>query len=607
MKWYWCIIFLFIVIFLPAQDNLTVKQQLLMQYLYQRDYEKALPLLEEVYAVYPDSWYQNYYDVLLAFNRYDDAEKITKSFLKKHPDRADIYVNWGHIYSLQQNTKKEKEYFDKAIKKLPNNSSIIVLTSKLFLTYNQVEYAMECYKKGKEVTGYPFNYEMAEIYQRTKDYKNLIGLYLDMLLDNPGELSVIQNQIQSLLTYNAQDTTQILQPILKQELIKKNQKYPDHMVFTDFLIFLLIQQNDYDNAFIQAKAADKRTKDEGLKVFQLGQTAANNKQFEVAQKCFLYVIQKGKQSPYYEAARYEYLRTKFMVINSSINPDLNESVQLSRDIQSYIKENIHSSIIYPLVNDLSDIYTKYLHRFDKSDSLLRYFIDNPNIKDIDKAIFKLKLADTYVFENKLWEAILLCMQVDKDFKYESVGQEAQFKRATIAFYSGEFKLAKAQADILKGATSKLIANDAMQLSIIISNALFSDTTGKALHYFAKADLLIFQNKLDDALIMLDSINQKFTEHSLEDDIFFKKAKIFEKKQDYINTEAMYLNILQYFPKELYADDAVFNLAQLYQYKLNNTKKAMEYYEKLLNDYPGSLYVPEARKIYRTLRGDVISQ
>jgi TolA-binding protein len=146
----------------------------------------------------------------------------------------------------------------------------------------------------------------------------------------------------------------------------------------------------------------------------------------------------------------------------------------------------------------------------------------------------------------------------------------------------------------------------LQLSLLISNALFNDSTGLPLSYFAKADLLIFQNKLDEAIVILDSINQKFTNHSLEDEIFFQKAMIYEKKQDWKQAEQMYLNIINFYPQEMYADDAVYNLAKLYQNKLNDKQKAMEYYLKLLNDYPGSLYVPDARKMYRTLRGDEVN-
>lgn len=593
-------------IFSFAQLNYQQKYQLVQSYLMQKEYEKALPILQEIYEIAPDFWLDSYFEALVNTKKYNEAEKLINKQIKKYSYRADYYVYWGNLYEIQSNDKKANHYYDKAISKLPNDINTIVLTAKQFLKYQKIDYALKVYERGQKITNYPFYYERAEIYQFTKDFKSLINLYLDLLNSNPGELYSVQNQLQTLLSYNPEDSSQIFQPILKQELIKRIQQYPENSVYVELLIYILTQQGEYKQAFIQIKAYDKRVNDDGLKLFQFCQLCSKNQNYSVAEKCDNEIMKKGKSNPFYESAKLEYLQNKYLsIIQSSVVPK-EEIVSLEKQMYEYIKENQNSSILYPLILSLSDVYSKYLNQFEKADSLLSTFIENQQIKPDIKAKYKLKLADIYVLQNKFWEAILLCMQVEKDFKYEELGQEAQFKRAKISFYSGAFKLAKSQADILKGATSKLIANDAMQLSLIISNALFNDSTGMPLMYFAKADLLLFQNKADEAIVYLDSINQKFTNHSLEDDIFYQKAKLFETQQDWKQAEQMYLNIVNYYPQEMYADDAVFQLARLYQYKLNDKQKAMEFYLKLLTDYPGSLYVSDARKMYRTLRGDEIN-
>ncbi len=586
--------------------NYQQKYQLVQSYLLQRDYEKALPLLHDVYEVAPEFWIDYYYEALINTKKYTEAENLINKQMKKNPKRTDYYVYLGNIYALQDNDKKSQQYFEKAIDKLPKDLNTILLTAKQFMKYQMPNYALKVYEKGQKLTDYPFYYERSEIYHQTKDYKSLINLYLDLLYSNPGELYNVQNQMQSLLSYDPNDTTKIFQPILKQELIKRLQKYPENSVYIEFLIYILTQQSEYEQAFIQIKSYNKRINDEGLKLFQFCQICAKNQQYHIAERCFEEIIKKGEKNPFYESAKLEYLQNKYLSTTQTVSVSLEKIQELKAHIYQYIQENKNSPIIYPLVLNLSDIYAKYLNQFEKADSLLNNYISTQAIKPEKKALFKLKLADIYVLKTKLWEAILLCMQVEKDFKYEELGQEAQFKRAKISFYSGEFKLSKSQADIIKGATSKLIANDALQLSMMISNALFNDSTGLPLSYFAKSELLLFQNKLDSALIIMDSINQKFTNHSMEDDIFFQKAKIYEIKNEWQQAEQMYLNIINYYPQEMYADDAVFKLAQLYQYKLNDKQKAMEYYLKLLNDYSGSLYVPEARRIYRMIRGDEIN-
>ena len=205
----------------------------------------------------------------------------------------------------------------------------------------------------------------------------------------------------------------------------------------------------------------------------------------------------------------------------------------------------------------------------------------------------------------IWDASLLYSQVEKDFKYEAIGQEAKFKNAKLSFYAGDFTWAKAQCDVLKGATTKLIANDALDLSLIITDAIGLDTNTVPLQIFAVAELMTLQHKYTGALAALDSINKDFSSHTLGDDIFYKKAQIFKTLGKFTETESMYKNILEFYPSELYGDDAQFKLAELYERNLMDTEKAKVAYQDVLTKYPGSIYVVESRKRYRELRGDQI--
>ena len=92
-------------------------------------------------------------------------------------------------------------------------------------------------------------------------------------------------------------------------------------------------------------------------------------------------------------------------------------------------------------------------------------------------------------------------QVEKDFKHEVIGQEAKFKKIKIDYYTGKFNWAQAQLNILKQSTSKLIANNAMELSLLISDNLNLDTTQLTLQIYANAELLIFQNKYNFGILL----------------------------------------------------------------------------------------------------------
>jgi tetratricopeptide (TPR) repeat protein len=242
---------------------------------------------------------------------------------------------------------------------------------------------------------------------------------------------------------------------------------------------------------------------------------------------------------------------------------------------------------------------------DDAVKLLEEIISMPGIADEFKAECKLELGDILILKNEVWDAALYYGQVDKDFKHDAIGREAKFRNARLSYYLGEFDWAAAQLNVLKAATSQLISNDAMALALLIMDNVADSNTAPLLLY-SRADLLEFRNDDDDALATLDSVLIQFPKHSLTDEVWYKKAEIFEKKELF-DTAAFYFNeIVEKYPDDILADDALFQLANLNENQLNNKTKAMECYEKLLTKYSGSLFVAEARKKFRALRGDKVN-
>ena len=227
----------------------------------------------------------------------------------------------------------------------------------------------------------------------------------------------------------------------------------------------------------------------------------------------------------------------------------------------------------------------------------------PHLNKSDLAECKLEYADIMLLSGKVWTAILYYSQVEKSFKENPLGHEAKLRRAKIAYFQGDFEWAQAQLDVLKASTSKLIANDAMHLSLLITDNLGLDTSEIPLQIFARADLLFFQNRFSESIITLDSILNIYKGHSLTDEILFKKSEIHLKNNETEKAVAMLEKIETEFFYDILADDAIFALAEIYQKKLKDTEKAKSLYEKILLEFKGSIYSSEARKRFRKLRGD----
>jgi len=281
-------------------------------------------------------------------------------------------------------------------------------------------------------------------------------------------------------------------------------------------------------------------------------------------------------------------------------------LKLEKDYKATLAELGRSARTASLVRGLSHLYAFYLDQPDSAINDLEDAILFPGISKTSKAECKLELGDVYLFTGNVWDSDLLYKQIDKDFKNDPLGQEAKYRAARLDYFRGDFLWAQAQLDVLKTATSQLIANDALSLSLLISDNIGLDSTTDALMLFSRADLLAYRNKTDDALLTLDTLLKDYPDHSLVDDAWFKQAQIMDMRRNWTSVDSLYAKIVTYDSTSVLADDALFRRAELYENKLNNKQKAMELYENLLTKYPGSLFAVEARKRYRTLRGDTFN-
>lgn len=582
-------------------------EKLAMQFYEQKQYEKAASYFDNLYDKNPDAYFTYYYKCLVEIKEYSKAEKVLKKQIKRNDTAFHLYVWLGKLYKLQNNPDKEKEQYNKAIKELIPIQSYVFVLAHAFEDEELYDYALEVYKKGRKETrdSYPYYYEVAELYKKKGDLKAMVNEYLDAIEFRESELYTAQTNLQQSLGYDEKNGG-LNNPILKQELQKRIQQHSDKMIFSEFLIFLLNQQKDFEGSFVQNKALDKREKSDGTRLMELAKLCISNENYTVAEKCYQYVINKGKDNPYYDIANIEKLNSQYLQITNQATPNPADVTALSSNIEAAIKQYGISNLTIPLIKKSAALKAYYLNKPQEAIQSLEEVITQYTFDKNILAELKLDLGDMNLLVGNIWDASLLYSQVEKDFKYDVVGQGAKFRNAKLSYYASDFKWAKAQCDVLKGATTKTIANDALDLSLIITDAIGIDSNDVPLSMFASADLLVLQHQYDKALARLDSINSVFSEHTLGDDIYYKKAEIYKRTNRYAEAAKMYENILEFYPTDLYGDDALFKEAELYERFLNDKEKAKQLYQDILVKYPGSIYVVDARKRYRDLRGDIIN-
>ncbi len=600
-------IILFLCFSISLFSQKSTEEQLADQFFQSKDYTKAIVYYESLYDKTPATYYAPYFKCLLAVKDLKKAEKIAKRQLKSSPDNLTYYVDLGQVYKADSNIKKANDQYAKAIKELGPDISQTLELGKAFTVVKEYGYAIEAYKKGRRynIHVYPFFNELAEVYKTLGDIRSMINEYLDEIGYKETNLQDVEMQLQNSLGYD-DEKGGFNNPILKEELQRRIQQYPDKIVFYDFLIYILIQQKDFEGAFIHSKALDKRLKEEGFRVMNLGKLCVLNEDFETAQKCYDYVISLGKNNFNYIQACVESANAQFERIIKQRNYTQADLTDVEQKLKTTIKQFGYNQLSVSMVHKLAVLQGFYLNKVQEAIDMLNEVIITPGIDKASSAELKLDLGDLLLINNEVWDASLLYSQVEKAYKYEPIGQEAKFRNAKIAFYTGDFKWAKAQLDVLKGATSKLIANDAMDLSLLISDAIGIDTNDVPLKMFASADLLLLQHKTIEGLQRMDSINILFDNHSLADDIYYKKAQVFAQQGKYKEALEAYQRVVDAYGEDIYGDDALFKMAEIYQFNLKDIEKAKALYQEVLTKYPSSVYAVEARKRFRKLRGDVVN-
>jgi len=591
----------------------TIDFQLAKKYYLDSDYEKAALYYEKIFkeSEHRLKIYENYKSTFIELNKFKEAEKLIKTLIKENPNKLKFLVDLGVIYGLVDRSDKKNQVFDKAIEQIIKETSYdnAFDLGLAFEKIGNLEKALEVYLNFESknlLNPFAFHSKIALIYNKTGKTNKMINTFFEMLDFNNKFLQNVQNGLVNSIDFqnNLKE-----KEILRQSIIEKIQANPKKIVNIELLAWFYMLNNDYENAYTQIKALDKKLNKNGSKLLELGNTALNNQDFKVAIKCFDDVVLKSNSLEYkFEAKNKKLfaLKSKILYGNKIIQEELEELKANYLLILSQLNnsKNVYNNSIrkYNLLLDLSEIEAFYLGDISSAKQHLNNAILIPRLKEKQKGNAKLKLANILVLEDNIWEASLMYLQIEKQFKDDQLGHLAKFKNAQVYYFSGEYDWCQAQLKVLKASTSKLIANDALELSVLISDNYNMDTSEVAMKLFSYADMLTFQQQFSKANILYDSILKNFKNHSLNDEIIFRKAKIDLKQHNYQKAVEHFKLLIDNYPNSILLDNSLFLIASIYEEKIKDFDQAKKYFKTILFDHKGSLYAAESRKRFRKLAG-----
>lgn len=583
--------FCFISLQLLAQE-----QQLAFQYFRNGEYKKAASLYENLHQKNPyNSSYTKYLiDCYQLLEEFETADILIQEQLNNYPNQEYLYVDLGYNLQLQHVADEAISYYEKALESIEKTPTIGYLIGRTFQENHLLDYALLAYKKAMELNpSANYNYQIALIYGEKAEISNMFNTYLDMIVLDEKYLSSAKNYIGRFITDDAENKHNIS---LKKLLLKRSQNNPQNS-WNQLLSWLYMQQNEYNKALIQEKALYKRSPDNLNPIIDIGAIAFENEAYEIANNCFTFILENTNDVETQLTAKL-YLLQITMEMNAENSLIETKFQQLFNEYGKNI-ETLRIQVSY------AEFLTFTKNEPQKAISVLKEALKLP-LNEFQNGYVKTKLADVLVFNNQFNTALIYYTQVQNKLKNHNIGQTARFKIAQTSYFNGDFEWAQTQLKVLKNSTSQLIANDALDLNLLITDNIVKDSLRVALKKYATADLLAFQNKNEQAIDTLQVVLNNFKGHSIEDEALFKQAKLFEKINKFDNAANNYLQIIELNKEDILADDAHYYLAELYLNEFKNTEKAKEYYQLIIFDYPSSIFLVDSRKKFRKLRGDTIN-
>ena len=594
---------LFLLFFLGTSSLSFSQNEYLLGENYYREgeFEKATQIFKKLYSKSPFN--TNYLNRLIScyqeLDQFLVAENLLKSRIKANASQTYLYVFLGHNYERQQKNEKAQIYYEMALNSLDKNATYAGIIGRLFKNYNALDNAILAYEKSMQKNpNANYSFQIAQIYGEKGAFKQMFESYMNMIDKNENYLNTVQRFTSKYITEDPENKNNIL---FRKTLLRKSVNNPKD-VWNLLLSWLFALQKDYGKALTQEKALYQRNPTDLSSIFNLGKISFNGKDFEAAKQCFDFVNEKA-------LLKQEKINANLYISKIAVATKNPETEAIFQNLFNQFGKN--SSTI-----ELQVAYADFL-TFQK---------DNPKEATVileealtfsrskfDKARIKLKLGDVLVFEGKFNKALIYFSQIQTQLKNHELAQQARFKVAQTSYFKGDFAWAKAQLKVLKGSTTQLIANDAVRLFLKITDNEPVDSIPSGLKQLAKAELLAFQNKDQEAFKVLSSLflekgvftNGLAPGEVIYDDVLFFQAKLLIKLEKYDDALLSFSKIVAADNQGIYTDDVYFEMAELYNNKLNDPEKASEYYQKIIFDYASSIYLVEARKKFRKLRGDKV--
>jgi len=565
------------------------------------EYEDARKLFEELYFSDPSN--TQYFNALnrvnLQLKNYAASIDLLEKRILEVPGDISLYGMLGSTYYMMGNEKKAYEVWDKALMQTPNNPMVYRIIANYAVERRTFEKAIELYERGKEISDDKvlFAYDLAQLYTLTMQFEKAAEEYCTILDKEPMQRQLIE---QKILSYSGKpDALETTIPVVKDWSGRSN------LSLSYLLARLLTEAKEFDEAFEVYREIDEEQSNLGKDLYSFAELLSREKIYLIAGRVYREIIDLYPNSPLISAVKLGYAKSS----EATLIENYQQSLPLWKPYFHFIKYDSEKiDDVLTAFNEVVEIYANTEAAFEAllRIGLIQFYMQNDPLKAsenfkiiISDGINSKSAIDAYIelgnialLNGNLDDAELYFSKIiEKTNSNNQANNLAKFKLARVNFYQQKFDDAN---NLLAGILFNLKddnANDAIELSLVL-NTTMNDSSNLVL--FAEAEFLAEQKKFSDAAIKYNLVYQDpqaFVLHSITK---LRHAEMILADDDYEEATELFESIVEEGEKNIYADKALYLQGKTYQLGIGNREKALEVYEKLLLEFPNSLYIDEAR-------------
>ena len=603
-----------------GQPGGEIRYRLAQSYERSGDYDAALKLYQELYQ--KDSSNAAFADALrrtlIQLKRYDEAIDLLQRHIRRFPDDVNMIVQLGTVYYLKSDEKKAMAVWESAIAVDPKQPGTYVTVVGAMTQNRLFDTAIVTYQRARVECNNPtlFTADIAYLYSITMKYPEATKEYLTFARQNPAQVGFVQARIG---TYTG--TSQGLSAATKivEDSARAEQ---DNVSLQRLLAWIYLEGKKFETAYDVYRRIDTKTKAGGREILGFAQRALHERAYAIASRAFQDIVSQYPSFDRIPEVKFGYAQSLEAV------DDQSDTLKLFGKTNPFSQKERTESDPRTLYRGAIAAYERIVTEFPQTEiaarSLLRVgIIKQEKFLDLDRASKTFEsLTKTYpmfaqIYQEgilRLGDVYLMMGSLEKaETQYQAIAghgllvnplqEQAALHLAEILFFKMNFQEATKKLTALTGNTLSDATNDALSLQIFIEGNIKENMP--ALKEFAKADLLRRQRKLPDALSIYESILRNNPKSDVLDEVLIAIGDVQTLMTRYVDAIASYERLLKDFPESLSLDRTLMKLANVYEWGTNDSAKAISAYQTLLEKYPSSVYVSEARKRVRELRGDTI--